>query len=221
MTPARRPRRPSRRRSERGVAMFVVMMLVMMVSAAGVFVAKSSSLEIRSSGYVRQAAQTHYISESGASAVVARMRTNCGAYFNTFLRTRAMAIAPECPRITTSRGDITPPCYAFLLNEFNVITSPQQLFRPATGSGSSRLDGSFGAGGLTPNFRVMVTELGADTAPRRGTDLSSPALTSMPMRYLVESTGSSELETATYGADATNDARGTEQLRAVTVIQCN
>lgn len=221
MTLAAPPIRRRPRRSEHGVAMFIVMMLLLMVSAAGVFVAKSSSLEVRSSGFVRQAAQTHYISETGASAVVARLRTSCRAYFNTFLRTRAMAVAPECPRISTSRGDITPPCYAFLMTEFNVITSPNPLFRPPTGSGTSRVPGSLGAGGLTPNFRVMVTELGAETAPRRGTDLSSPSLSSMPMRYLVESTGSSELDTAAYGADTPNDARGTEQLRAVTVIQCN
>jgi type II secretory pathway component PulK len=60
----------NRRRDERGVAMFVVMMLVVMVSAAGVFVARSSALEIRSSGFVRMAGQTHYVTESGAVAVV-------------------------------------------------------------------------------------------------------------------------------------------------------
>lgn len=211
------------RRGQRGVAMFVVMMLLMMVSAAGVFVTRSSSLEIRSSGYVRQSAQTHYVAEAGASAVMTRLRTACAAYFSSNLRVRALTPGgiPGCPTITTSRGPITPPCYTFYLTDFDVITSPQTLFSGAVGTGTSRSAGSFGSGGLTPRFQVRVTELGADTSPQRGTDVSDPSLTVLPVRLLVESEGTTELSSSLYGTDSTNIARGTESLRAITVIPCN
>lgn len=209
-------------RGQRGVAMFVVMMLLMMVSAAGVFVTRSSSLEIRSSGYVRQSAQTHYVAEAGASAVMTRLRSACAAYFSSNLRVRAMSSTlPGCPAITTSRGPITPPCYTFYLDDFAVITTPQLMFPGATGTGTARTAGSFGAGGMTPRFQVRVTELGADTSPQRGTDVSDPSLLALPVRLLVESEGMTELDSALYGTDTTNIARGTESLRAITVIPCN
>lgn len=209
------------RRAQRGVAMFVVMMLLMMVSAAGVFVTRSSSLEIRSSGYVRQSAQTHYVAEAGASSVMTRLRTACAAYFSSNMRVQALTGLPGCPTITTSRGPITPPCYTFYLTDFDVITAPQTLFTGATGTGTSRTAGSFGQGGLAPRFQVRVTELGADTSPQRGTDVSDPSLVVLPVRLLVESEGTTELDSSLYGSDTTNVARGTETLRAITVIPCN
>lgn len=201
--------------------MFVVMMLVLMVSAAGIFVAKSSSLEIRTSGFLRQAVQTHFISETGATTVLSRMRTNCSSYFTSNLRARSLSGAAECPTVMTSRGTITPPCYIFMQTDFDVATTPNTIFQPATGTGSARTEGSFGAGGLTPLFRVVVTELGADTSPQVGTDLSDPSLTVLPSRYLIESTGTTELDRTGYGDDSNNVARGAEALRAITVIQCN
>lgn len=216
-----RKRKRTARRHERGVAMFVVMMLLMMVSAAGVFVTRSSSMEIRSSGYVRQSAQTHYVAESGATSVMTRLRTACAAYFNSNMRVQALTSLPGCPTLMTSRGTITPPCYTFYLADFNVITTPQTIFTDATGTGVSRSAGSFGAGGLTPQFRVRVTELGADTSPQRGTDVSDPSLMVLPVRLLVESEGTTQLDATLYGSDTTNVARGTETLRAITVIPCN
>lgn len=214
-------RRRHARRGERGVAMFVVMMLLMMVSAAGVFVTRSSSLEIRSSGYVRQSAQTHYVAEAGASSVMSRLRTACAAYFSSNMRVQAMTSLPGCPTVTTSRGPITPPCYTFYLSDFDVITTPQTLFIAASGTELSRTAGSFGQGGLSPRFQVRVTELGADTSPQRGSDVSDPSLVVLPVRLLVESEGTTELDSTLYGSDTTNVARGTETLRAITVIPCN
>ena len=110
------------RRNQRGVAMFVVMMLLMMVSAGGVFVTRSSSLEIRSSGYVRQSAQTHYVAEAGASSVMTRLRSTCAAYFSSNLRARALAggLASECSTIITTRGPVTAPCYTFYLSLIHI-----------------------------------------------------------------------------------------------------
>lgn len=225
MTAMTRTRRNQgrRHRGERGVAMFIVMMLIVMVSAAGIFVAKSSSLEIRSSGFVRQAAQTHYITESGASSVLARLRTSCGSYFTQNLRTRALtgAIpAAECPQVMTSRGPVTAPCYTFSNTDASLVGATP-VFAAPSGSGTTRVEGSFGGGEISPTFRVQVTELSVDTAPQRGADLGDPGISALPSRLLIESTGLSELTGASFGTYSNNVTRGAESLRAITVIQCN
>ncbi|MBL8601858.1 MAG: hypothetical protein JNK72_08040 [Myxococcales bacterium] len=212
------------RRGERGVAMFVVMAMVIMVTAAGVFVSRSSSLEIRSAGYLRQAVQTHYINEGGASATLSRMRMNCPAYFTAYLRLRALqnlVPAQECPPVVTSRGNVTPPCYNFLLNDLDLAASPNRVFASATGVGTARTEGSFGISGIQPHVFVRVTEVGADTSPQRGMDMSDPSLQALPMRFLFESTGTTQQESSGYGADNSNSARGSEQLRAIAVMRCN
>ena len=204
--------------------MFIVMMLVVTVSAAGVFVARSSALEIRSSGFVRMAGQTHYVAESGATAVLAQLRRNCQAYFTPQLRQRALlgGVAPEeCPRVLTSRGYITQACYNFALTDFDVLTTPNTVFRSATGSGTGRTEGSFGTTFIRPNFTVRVTELGAEVSPQRGMDLSDPSLANMPTRFRIEANGLTSMDQTTFGADTTNVARSAESLRVITVIQCN
>ncbi|MEZ4392022.1 MAG: hypothetical protein R3A48_13070 [Polyangiales bacterium] len=168
---SRRRTLPMSRRGERGVAMFIVMMLVVMVSAAGVFVARSSALEIRSSGFVRMAGQTHYVTESGAVAVLAQLRRSCQSYFTPQLRQRALLgqiPQEECRPVLTSRGNITQACYNFAITDFDAITSPNTVFRAATGAGTSRTEGSFGTTFIRPTFTVRVTELGADVTPQRG-----------------------------------------------------
>lgn len=215
----------NRRRGERGVAMFVVMMLVVMVSAAGVFVARSSALEIRSSGFVRMAGQSHYVTESGAVAVVAQMRRACQSYFTQQLRQRALlGLIPQeqCPPVLTSRGNITQPCYNFALTDFDAITAPNTVFRAANGAGMSRTEGSFGTGFVQPMFTVRVTELGAEVMPQRGMDVSAHQLSSMPTRFRIEAFGRTSMDPTVFGSDQlANAARSTEALRAVTVIQCN
>ena len=230
---ARRPRSRRPHRAQRGVAMFVVLMLVVMVSAAGIFVAKSTSLEIRSAGYVRQAGQTHYLAESGASSAYSQLRTRCSAYFNPYIRSlAATGTLPGCLPITTSRGNVTLPCYNFVMTDFDTLFAPLTTFAPRAGSGVSVTEGSFGTGSLTPSFKVTVTELAADVTPIRGSDLSSPSLTTLPMRYEIASLGYTDslpMTAGGYAVPAGSPAipitdvtvRGTEALRALTVIQCN
>lgn len=204
--------------------MFVVMMLVVMVSAAGVFVARSSALEIRSSGFVRMAGQTHYVTESGATAVLAQLRRSCQSYFTPQLRQRALLGAisqDECARVLTSRGYITQACYNFALTDFDVLTAPNSVFRAASGTGTGRTEGSFGTTFIRPTFSVRVTELGAEVTPQRGMDVSDPSLSNMPTRFRIEANGLTSMDQATFGADTTNVARSTEALRVITVIQCN
>lgn len=206
--------------------MFVVLMIVVMVTAAGVFVSNSASMEIRSAGYVRQASQTQYIAETGASAAIARLRTDCRSYFTANLRMRALTglvTAAECPRINIPGGTTaTPPCYVFTMDDLNRLTIPTAVFAAPTGSGTARVEGSFGVGNLATDIRVLVTELSADTSPQRGFDMTSTSLAAMPMRYEVESVGVSQQDSAaSTTTDPTNPTRGVTTVRAITTINCN
>lgn len=228
-TMATRKRLLRRRRGERGVAMFIVMMLIVMVSAAGVFVTRSSSLEIRSAGYVRQAGQTHYVSESGATSVIARLRISCQSYVNDYLRRSALngdVWTAGCPEVRVSAGEVyRKPCYRFTSNDPSILGSGGTIFDPAAGSGVSRAPGSFGAGYLTPVFQATVTELYGETTPAPGSDIGGSTFsdTLRQSRLLIDVTGTSELDRslAAYSADSNNVSRGAEAMRAISVIQCS
>lgn len=64
---ARRALARSRRR-ERGAVLFIVAMMLAVLAAMGVYALRSASYEVRASGYARQAAQAHYLSEYGIVA---------------------------------------------------------------------------------------------------------------------------------------------------------
>ncbi len=218
-----------RGRGERGVAMFIVMMLIVMVSAAGVFVTKSSSLEIRSAGYVRQAGQTHYIAESGATSVIARLRLNCQAYVNDFLRRSALvgdSWTAGCPEVRVSASEVyRKPCYRFASSDPSIVGSGTPIFQGSSGAGTSRVPGSFGAGYLSPAFGVTVTELYGETAAAPGSDVGGSTFseTLRQSRLMIDVTGTSELDRslAAYAVDSNNVARGAEALRAISVVLCS
>lgn len=70
--------RVKRNRKQEGAAMLVVMLLLLIVTATATFAVRTTSLEIRSSGYARQHMQTRYLTE-GALAAGLAMGENRGA----------------------------------------------------------------------------------------------------------------------------------------------
>lgn len=221
--------RRTRRRGQRGVAMFVVMMLIVMVSAAGVFVTRSSSLEIRSAGFVRQAGQTHYVAESGATSVIARLRLSCQSYVNDYLRRSALdsdTWTTGCPEVRVSASEVyRKPCYRFASSDPSILGTGGTIFDAAGGTGTAREPGSFGAGYLAPTFMATVTELYGDTSAAPGSDVGGSTFseTLRQSRLMVDVTGTSELDRslAAYSVDSNNVARGAESLRAISVILCS
>ncbi len=224
-SPSRRSRRCGARR-ERGLAMFIVLMIIVMVSAAGVFVARSSSLEILSAGFVRQAGQAHNIAEAGTSTVLSRMRMACVTYFTPYLRQQAITGAipvTQCPPVLTSRGPVTPACYVFLMSDFNTLFGVAlPVFVSPAGAGPTRTEGSFGMGQLTPDFRVAVTEISADVTPQAGSDLGNPSLAILPVRFEISASGYADTMPLATAAVATDlNVRGTEAIRAITAVPCS
>lgn len=111
--PKRRPR------GEQGMAMLLVLMLIILVTAAGVFAAQSTAMEVRSAGFVRQAAQTHYVAESGVVASMDRFSLYCSAYLQ-----QMRVAAASTP---AAAGLAEPPLqYTFRPEEFDATVGDRK-----------------------------------------------------------------------------------------------
>lgn len=85
----------SRRRS-RGAVVFIVAMTLALLALMGVYAVSGAAAEVRSSGYVRQATQAHYMSEYAMNATASYMNsTNADFIVNT--RLLATATGPFPP----------------------------------------------------------------------------------------------------------------------------
>ncbi|MGE3670104.1 MAG: PilX N-terminal domain-containing pilus assembly protein, partial [Polyangiaceae bacterium] len=74
-------RRPASRRraDERGAALFIVVLVITLLTAIGIFAARSASLVDVASGYDRQAIQTEYIAEYGIRGATTRLANGEGS----------------------------------------------------------------------------------------------------------------------------------------------
>ena len=61
------------RGTERGAALFVVVMVITLLTAVGIFAARSTSLVDAATGYGRQAAQTLALADYGAKLVASEL----------------------------------------------------------------------------------------------------------------------------------------------------
>ncbi len=171
-----------------------VAMLIVMVSAAGVFAAQSSALEVRTSGFVRQASQTQYVSESGVVAALDRVRTDCRAYQQVIDR-QVLMTAPD-PRYAEQ-----PRTYRFYIDDFITLTLPgtNGLFaRPTPGGGGARIEGSFGPGNLIAGFVTAARLAARSTQPLPGYDVGGGRNYSPPILSVeFSSEGITRLQTST------------------------
>ncbi|HMJ10125.1 MAG TPA: hypothetical protein VK524_01905, partial [Polyangiaceae bacterium] len=76
---------PRRRSSERGAAVFIVVMVITLVTAIGVFAARSASLVDIATGYDRQLVQTRLLSEYAGRLTASELGTGTArAYLDRF-----------------------------------------------------------------------------------------------------------------------------------------
>lgn len=206
-------RQTRRAMGEEGMAMLLVLMLIVMVSAAGVFAAQSTALEVRSAGYLRQAGQTHYVAESGLVAAIDEMRSNCQGYLGIMRANAATAATPP--------GLAAPPLsYRFYYDDFTTrVVTPGGLFQPPTsGAGGLRVEGSLGTGLLQPGFVTTVTIIGDSLNPQVGFPAGGslgPRVQMLTMEFA--SDGRTQLQGV---SDLRNNAVGIESARAIAQVPC-
>lgn len=93
-------RSPAARRE--GAAMLIVLMVLLMTSATASFAIHSTTMEMRSAGYSRQAMQAGYVAEGGAYASLAYVDAmGAQAAFVQYSRTRVPANTPYAPGAPT------------------------------------------------------------------------------------------------------------------------
>lgn len=76
---ARRVLSPDAAGREDGAAMLMVLMVLLMTTATATFAIHSTSMEMRSAGYLRQSMQTAYVAEGGLYAGIAHIDNGRGA----------------------------------------------------------------------------------------------------------------------------------------------
>lgn len=100
----RSPRRT--RTGERGAALFVVVMVITLLTAVGIFAARSTSIVDAATGYGRQAAQTLALADYGAKIVASELGEGRAVRVFQLMDSRNQ----YCPTYGTLSNQ---PCYAF------------------------------------------------------------------------------------------------------------
>jgi hypothetical protein len=142
MTPSRSGTRLVRR-GERGAAVFIVVMVITLLTAIGVFAARSASLVDMATGYDRQATQARLVSEYAGRLTASELGTGSArAYLDRF--TAGIDRCASNMNVTLTRTGSPIPCK--VLSADDLTTLVQQRFTGQTlfGAQSTTAGGSLG-----------------------------------------------------------------------------
>ena len=144
------------RRNERGAAVFIVVMVITLLTAIGIFAARSASMVDMASGYERQASQAMYVSEYGALATLTQLGSGAAQAYVDQMDTgsddcRANIGLPANPR---------PACYKIFKNEVEG-TTVRMANESLLEASSPTESGSFGPlSNVMGDFVVELTDKG-------------------------------------------------------------
>lgn len=212
-----------RRKGRRGMALLLVLMLVIMTTAAGVYAAHATAAEVRSAGFIRQAAQTHYIAETGSIASMDQIKVYCSAYVGLMQTTANAAGTPP-------NGMAENPLrYRFYLADFVPrtlsMTTPVRFeartFNPGPleSGGTLGVQGSMGLGQVIPNFGTTLTVMGRTEMPMVGFGVAGGRDISVPM-LSVELNSEGRTELAGASLSTSSFAVGSEFTRVLAQVPC-
>lgn len=95
------------RREQRGAILFVVAMTLALLGALGVYALGAATSEIKTSGYGRASAQTHYISELGTVAMLDAFSPANASYFDAQMLLPANAQDPCKSAVAAGASEVT------------------------------------------------------------------------------------------------------------------
>lgn len=151
-------RNARRRRHQGGAVIFIVAMTLAVLASLGLYALQSASTETKTSGYIRQNAQSHYLSEYGMLAGVNAMGGTTGQLYLSMMRnTTQMDI--DCTSLEgvdmTTASNLTKACYrmgaAQIGNTWGTSITPVIAAQPSVA-------GSLGPYALTGDFYVEMTD---------------------------------------------------------------
>ena len=160
-----------RRENQRGAAVFIVVMVVTLLTAVGIFAARSASLVDVASGHGRHSLQTQYVSEYGAVLVSHELSTPAASLYME----RGSKGQDDCMATKDVNESVvgSPFCYSFQSAELQGRFD-EQFFAAADSNIAGSLDPFDEAtqGELGAQFVVDMTER-IQVGNVRGADISS------------------------------------------------
>ena len=209
-------RNARRRRLEGGAVIFIVAMTLAVLASLGLYALQSASTEVKTSGYIRQNAQSHYLSEYGMLAGVNAMSGTTGQLYLSMMRTQTQ-MDSSCTSLQgvdmTNASNLSKACYR--MGAAQIGTAWGTGVTPVVAATPS-IAGSLGPYALTGDFYVEVTDpsmgsamWGIDT--RMGLCFQSFSLLAVgitePDQQMLLSQGITLTPTALYGAEGTEMSR--------------
>ena len=162
--------RSRRRRGQRGAAVFVIVLVITLLSALGIWAARSATMVDVATGHSRQALQVQYLADMGLQTTTAFMANGLA---NEFVRLGRLG-AERCTQSLDPTVFLrTPFCYPFFSNDLNGAFAQNLLVMGATANGQNSL-GHLGTATAPVNLRgdfvVEMTDIGP-APPCRGCEL--------------------------------------------------
>ncbi len=108
------PRR--HRRSERGASVFIVLLVITLLTAIGIFSARSASLVDQAAGYDRQLVQTQYLTEFAGRAVSAELGDGAGKTYLDKVQ-QGMDTCETNQNVLPLAPGTPIPCYKLYISE--------------------------------------------------------------------------------------------------------
>ena len=106
-------RNARRRRHEGGAVIFIVAMTLAVLASLGLYALQSASTEVKTSGYIRQNAQSHYLSEYGMLAGTNAMSGTTGQLYLAMMRntTQMDVQCTSLQGVDPSASNLSKACY--------------------------------------------------------------------------------------------------------------
>ncbi len=206
------------RRRSRGAIVFIVSMTLAVLASLGLYALAAASTEVKTSGYGRQAAQTHYLSEYGVAAAANDMNGTNAPLYLSLMRdpTKRDSNCVSLQGVQVTAADLSKACRRMGAAELSSVWG-KNLYGNNV-KAVEKFDGTSTAGSLGPfaisgDFFVEITDP-AQAAPVAGNG------TNMPMcyvQYTVTSVGITQPDTnliqnlpptALYGSESLETSRG-------------
>ncbi len=162
-------RRATLRRRGRGAVMFIVAMTLAVLASVGMYALVASSVEIKTSGYGKQAAQTHYLAEYGMLAAAQDLNgTNAQLYLG--LMTTASTNDLSCTSLVgagVSNTNLTKACRRMGSKELAAVWGGTSAVTANVGKWPSGVTtaGSFGPYPQSGDFYIELTDPAQASAP--------------------------------------------------------
>jgi Tfp pilus assembly protein PilX len=238
-------RRSARRAESAGAVMFIVAMTMAVLAALGMFALRAASYEERTSGYERQNAQTHYLSEYGVLAASTEINATSAQAYLGFLQATTGVRDTNCvslaPKFTIS-GTVSSPSSSSLAcrREGSAELSKGWSNTTLTPSGNTQnvtvLDpwkatttpGSLGNAPIDGDFFIEITDpipmgLQANNASNLGRCFFEVTVTSVGITrpsVLAIPQGQSYTDTALFGSEGLESQRARFIIGPVTSSIC-